>query len=255
MNTQNHKMPKLFEVGGCVRDEILGVYTNDIDYTFVLDDLNQTVEQGFSQMKKFLQDNKYQIFLETPECFTIRAMFPKGHQNEGLVADFVMARKEVGYIPNTRRPILEIGTLEDDLIRRDFTLNAMAKDLDGNIIDLFNGQLHLQQKILVTPLDPLITFMDDPLRAIRALRFHITKGFDIAPNVWKAIFDTNIIEKLHQVVSQDRIQSEVTKMMKHDTLKTLRLFSQIDQTNSRLLDIMFNGTMWLMPSTKQRGKV
>ena len=68
MNKQNHKMPKLFEVGGCVRDELLGVHTNDIDYTFVLDDLNQTVEQGFSQMKKFLQQ-KAKVVLDDGSMF------------------------------------------------------------------------------------------------------------------------------------------------------------------------------------------
>ena len=66
-----------------------------------------------------------------------------------------MARKEVGVIPGTRKPVLRLGTLEDDLTRRDFTLNALAKDLDGNIIDLFDGQLHLSLNLLVTPLDPV----------------------------------------------------------------------------------------------------
>jgi len=243
-------MPKIFEVGGCVRDELLNIHTNDIDFTFVLDDLSQSVEDGFKEMTKFLTDNKFKIFLSTPDCFTIRAKFPKGHQHDGLVADFVMARKEVGYIPNTRRPILELGTLEDDLIRRDFTLNALAKDIDGNIIDLFNGQIDLENRVLKTPLDPIETFMDDPLRMIRALRFHITKGFDIHSSVWEAIFSPGLIDKLDQVVSQERIQVELTKMLKHDTPATLRLLSEIDKRDHRLMDIMFKKPMWLMPSTK-----
>ena len=74
------------------------------------------------------------IFLKTKDCFTVRAMFPKGHKHEGLVADFVMSRKEVGVIPGTRKPILELGTLEDDLIRRDFTVNSLCKDENGNIL-------------------------------------------------------------------------------------------------------------------------
>ena len=171
--------------------------------------------------------------------------------NEGLVADFVMARKEVGYIDGTRQPILELGTLEDDLTRRDFTLNALAKDLDGNIIDLFDGQTHLSQKVLITPLEPIKTFMDDPLRMIRALRFSITKGFDIHPTVWNAIFTPGLIDKLSEVVSLERIQGEVMKMMKHDTVKTLRLLSVIDKKDSRLMEIMFGGDIWLLPSTKK----
>ena len=243
-------MAQIFEVGGCVRDEIIGVHTNDIDFTFVLENTDQTVDEGWDEMLSHLKTEGFKIFLETKDCFTVRAKFPKGHVNEGLVADFVMARKEVGYIDGTRQPILELGTLEDDLTRRDFTLNALAKDLDGNIIDLFDGQTHLSQKVLITPLEPIKTFMDDPLRMIRALRFSITKGFDIHPTVWNAIFTPGLIEKLSEVVSQERIQGEVTKMMKHDTVKTLRLLSVIDKKDSRLIEIMFKDKMWLMPTTK-----
>ena len=250
-NTSNIKAT-LFEVGGCVRDEILGVHTNDIDFTFVLDNLNQSVESGFEQMTQFLKDNKFPIFLSTPDCFTIRAKFPKGHQHEGLVADFVMARKEVGVIEGTRKPILEIGTLEDDLIRRDFTVNALAKTIDGKIIDLFDGAKHLKQGILITPLDPEKTFMDDPLRMIRALRFSITKDFTISEGVWNAIFQPGLIDKLDEVVSQERIQAELTKMLKHDTVASLRLLAKIDKHEPRLLQIMFKGALWLMPTSKQK---
>ena len=244
-------MSQIYEVGGCVRDEIIGVNTNDIDFTFVLENTDQTVDEGWEQMLSYLNVEGFKIFLETKDCFTVRAKFPKGHVNEGLVADFVMARKEVGYIDGTRQPLLELGTLEDDLTRRDFTLNALAKDLDGNIIDLFDGQTHLKQKVLITPLDPIKTFMDDPLRMIRALRFSITKGFDIHPTVWNAIFTPGLIDKLSEVVSQERIQGEVMKMMKHDTVKTLRLLSVIDKKDSRLIEIMFKDKMWLMPTTKK----
>jgi tRNA nucleotidyltransferase/poly(A) polymerase len=107
-------MPKIYSVGGCVRDKILGVHTKDIDFTFVLDNLEQTVEQGFMDMETWMTERKFKIFLSTPEMFTIRAKFPKGDPNEGLVADFVLARKEVGYKEGTRQPILELGTLEDN---------------------------------------------------------------------------------------------------------------------------------------------
>jgi len=104
---------------------------------------------------------------------------------------------------------------------------------------------------LITPLDPAQTFLDDPLRMIRALRFSITKGFTIAPNVWAAIFVSGLIDKLELVVSQERIQGEVTKMMKHDTVRTLRLFAEIDKIEPRLLEIIFKGDMWLLPTTKK----
>tara|TARA_R110002012_G_scaffold140646_1_gene298289 strand:+ start:46 stop:786 length:741 start_codon:yes stop_codon:yes gene_type:complete len=243
---------KIFEIGGCVRDELLGLHTKDIDFTVVIDQRGEklSVDEGWAFMKHFLLSEGFKIFLETKDCFTIRAMFPKGHQHEGLVADFVMARKEVGYIPGTRKPILELGSLEDDMMRRDFTVNAMAKD-DGKIIDLFNGQQHLKWKLLMTPLDPMVTLMDDPLRLLRALRFSITKGFTIDGTVWNAMFQPNLMDKLENVVSQERIREEVTKMMKHDTLSSLRLFQEIDKREPRLLEIIFGGDMWLLPSTKK----
>ncbi len=244
-------MPQIYEVGGCVRDEIIGVHTNDIDFTFVLDNTDQTVDEGWDEMLSHLKNEGFKIFLETKDCFTVRAKFPKGHVNEGLVADFVMARKEVGYILGTRKPILELGTLEDDLRRRDFTLNALAKDLDGTIVDLFDGRKHLEEGILVTPLNPIKTFFDDPLRMIRALRFSITKGFEIDSEVWDAMFEPGLIEHLKNVVSKERIQGEVSKMMKHDTVSTLRLLAKIDKIEPKLLEVMFGGDIWLLPSTKK----
>ena len=244
-------MPQIYEVGGCVRDEIIGVHTNDIDFTFVLDNTDQTVDEGWDEMLSHLKTEGFKIFLETKDCFTVRAKFPKGHVNEGLVADFVMARKEVGYILGTRKPILELGTLEDDLRRRDFTLNALAKDLDGTIVDLFEGRKHLEEGILVTPLNPIKTFFDDPLRMIRALRFSITKGFEIDSEVWDAMFEPGLIEHLKNVVSKERIQGEVSKMMKHDTVSTLRLLAKIDKIEPKLLEVMFGGDIWLLPSTKK----
>jgi tRNA nucleotidyltransferase/poly(A) polymerase len=245
-------MPKIFEVGGCVRDEMLKVHTNDIDFTFVLDDLTGTVEDGFKSMVSHLETKGFKIFLKTEDCFTVRAMFPRGHQHEGLVADFVMARKEVGVIEGTRRPVLELGTLEDDLTRRDFTVNSLAKSLDGEVIDLFNGIKDLKRGVLKTPLDPVVTLLDDPLRLIRALRFSITKNFKIDDELWDAMFTPGLLDKLESVVSTERIQGEITKMMKHDTVASLRLFNRIDQIEPRLLEIMFGGELWLTPTMKNK---
>jgi tRNA nucleotidyltransferase/poly(A) polymerase len=194
-------MPKIFKVGGCIRDSFLGIDSKDIDFTFVLDNTDRSVEEGFQIMTQYMEHKEFTIFLSTPEMFTIRAKFPKGDPNEGLVADFVLARKEIGYKPGTRQPILELGTIEDDLKRRDFTLNAMAIDEDGNLIDLFDGKNDLDAKILRTPLDPRITMMDDPLRILRALRFSITKGFEIHPTIWNAMRQDEILEKLKVTVS------------------------------------------------------
>jgi poly(A) polymerase len=238
---------QLFKVGGCVRDHLLGVSTKDIDFTVVLDDTTQSVDQGWDTMISFLKDQGFKIFLQTKDCFTVRAMFPIGHKHQGLVADFVMARKDLGFISGSRKPILQLGTLSDDLMRRDFTLNAMAMDMDGNIIDDWRGMQALKQMTLRTPLDSMTTLMDDPLRLLRALRFSITRGFRISQPLWDAIMQPGILVKMKDVVSQDRMRDEVTKMMQHDTVKSLQLLQSVPG----LIDVVFGGDMWLMPTTKK----
>lgn len=240
-------MAKIFRVGGCVRDRLLGLKSNDIDFTFVCED-SQTVEGGWIEMKIWMKMNEFEVFLETPDCFTIRAKFPKDHKNAGLVADFVMARKEVGYTYGTRRPILELGTLEDDLIRRDFTLNAMAEDEDGNLIDLFGGREDLAKGLLRTPLPAKQTMMDDPLRFLRALRFSITKRFSIDDSIIFAMKQPEILEKLEKVVSAERIREEVFKMMKADTVKTLELFREIEDIIPGFTALVFGRGLWLKPT-------
>ena len=239
---------KIFEVGGCVRDELLGLESKDIDFTVVLDDTSLSVDEGWDKMLMWLRSEGFELFLETKDCFTVRGKFPKGHKNEGLVGDFVMSRKEVGVIPGTRKPILELGTLEDDLMRRDFTVNSLCKDEDGKIIDLFHGKRDLKHKMLRTPLDPMVTLLDDPLRMLRGLRFSVTKTFGFDHELWECMNDGHVVEKLIEVVSQERIREELTKMFKHDTLESIDLLNKFP----RLKKFVFKkGNMWLMPTTKK----
>ena len=238
---------KLFEVGGCVRDELLGLHTKDIDFTVELDDLTLSVDEGWERMLDFLKQEGFKIFLETKDCFTVRARFPKNHQHEGLIADFVMARKEIGYIENTRQPILELGSFEDDMVRRDFTVNALCKTEEGQLVDLFGGLKDLEDRILRTPLDPMVTLMDDPFRLLRALRFSVTKDFKICEELSNAMKQLDLLDKLQKVVSQERIREEVTKMMKHDTVRSLRIIDTVPG----LMEVIFKNGMWLMPTMKQ----
>ena len=236
---------KIFEVGGCIRDEILGVHTKDIDFIFVLE--NISVDEGWESMIYILESKGFKIFMKNKRCFTIRAMFPKEHKYNSLVADFVMSRKEIGVIPGTRQPILELGTLEDDLMRRDFTINSLCKDETGKIIDMFGGLEDLKKGILKTPLPPMKTLMDDPLRMLRGLRFCITKNFIIDDDLWNCMLEPELLKKLEVIVSQERIREEITKMFKHDTLKTLNLLRLVPG----LMEVIFNNGMWLLPTTKK----
>ena len=243
-------MFKFYEVGGKVRDEILGLQSKDVDYVAVpKEELLATVEKAedmFGILEEFLKEEKFEIFLVTPDCFTIRAKFPADHKYSG-VADVVMARKEIGYIPGTRTPIVKPGTLFDDLQRRDFTLNALAKDEDGTIIDFFNGLQHLKQMELYTPLPTRETFDDDPLRILRAIRFYITKGFDISGPIYVCIKDYDYENKMG-VVSTERIREELFKCFKHDTLRTIKILEEFPE----LKRYIFKGkTLWLKPTMEQ----
>jgi tRNA nucleotidyltransferase/poly(A) polymerase len=243
-------MFKFYEVGGKVRDELLGLKSKDVDFVAVPHDmlLRDYTEASdmFTVLDDYLTAEKFEIFLRTPDCYTIRAMFPKDHKYQG-VADFVMARKEIGYVQGTRTPIVKPGTLYDDLERRDFTVNAMARNDDGSVVDYFNGMEDLRNKVLRTPLDVKVTFDDDPLRILRAIRFAITKGFTIPNDMWHEIYHYDYDTKM-SVVSEQRIREELYKCFRHDTLETLERLRQF----SHLTDYIFTKTeLWLKPTFEQ----
>lgn len=252
------EMFKFYEVGGKIRDELLGLTNKDVDYVAVpteacYSSIHPRESQPsparlvFQALKSYLEEQKFEIFLVTPDCYTIRAKFPEGYKYQG-VADFVMARKEVGYIPGTRTPIVEPGNLYDDLSRRDFTVNALAKDPDtGEIIDYFDGKNDLKDKLLRTPLDPIVTFDDDPLRILRAIRFSITKGLSIEGFTWEAIVHYNYNAKM-PVVSEERIREELVKCLKYDTVGTLEYLYELPE----LSDYIFTHTnLWLKPTNEK----
>ena len=243
-------MFKFYEVGGKVRDEILGLVSKDVDYVAVpSEDLLKDVSSAhtmFGVLEEYLKSEGFEIFLVTSDCFTIRAKFPKDHKYQG-VADFVMARKEVGYIPGTRQPMVVPGTLYDDLERRDFTLNALAKDDDGKIIDFFNGMEDLKNGILKTPLDCRVTFDDDPLRILRAIRFSITKGFKMSAKMALVIQYYNYLERM-PVVSTERIREELFKCFKHDTYETIQMLNEFPTLKYYIFK---NTSLWLKPTMEQ----
>lgn len=189
-----------YVVGGYVRDLILKRPSKDIDFV--------CVGSGIALAKKVAKLLGPEVKVNVFKNFgTAQIAF------EDLELEFVGARKE-SYRADSRKPLVEDGTLEDDQRRRDFTINAMAIALSGDgygqLVDPFDGQADLRKKIIRTPLDPVVTFSDDPLRMMRAVRFASQLGFDIEADTFAALMDQR--ERL-KIVSQERITDELNKII------------------------------------------
>jgi putative nucleotidyltransferase with HDIG domain len=190
---------KLYVVGGFVRDVLLERDRNEIDFLVVGD--------GIEYANALARQTGAEKVVVYKNFGT--AQFHYGN----LILEFVGARKE-SYHRESRKPDVETGTFEDDINRRDFTINTMAislnKDDYGKLIDTFNGIEDIENKIIRTPLDPLITFEDDPLRIMRAFRFASQIGFDVHPVTFEAA--SAKAERL-KIISQERITDEFLKIL------------------------------------------
>lgn len=187
-------------VGGYVRDLFLERPTNDIDVVVV----GSGIEIAEAFAKKLGRGAHLSVFRN----FGTAQVKWQGHEVE-----FVGARKE-SYTHDSRKPIVEDGTLEDDQNRRDFTINAMAVCLNahrlGELVDPFDGLLDLQEGIIATPLDPDITFSDDPLRMMRCVRFATQLNFHIEDETFEALERNK--ERI-KIISGERIITELNKIM------------------------------------------
>lgn len=251
---------KMFEVGGCVRDELMGRESNDIDFTVVLSD-HEVPTAGravgfdpYEYMNKELEAMGFEIFLRSPEFLTTRAQFPKREaqagRKAGLTADFVLARKEGEYTDGRRPDSVQVGTLEDDLARRDFTMNAIAKDVNGNFIDPFNGRQDINDGVIRTVGEAHDRFTEDALRAVRALRFHVTLGFRIDHGVQFGMQEAAVLDKIAgPQVSDERIKDELNKMFKVNAIASIMALNKFPA----LTAAMFNGRVNLEATMKQKG--
>ena len=188
-------------IGGFVRDKIIGRPTKDADIVC----LGDGIELAHKVAERF-NPKPIVAYFKTFGTAQIKL-------DDGFEIEFVGARKE-SYDFGSRKPVVAPGTLEDDQNRRDFTINALAISLNknnfGKLIDPFNGVNDIERGIIETPLAPLQTFSDDPLRMMRAIRFATQLNFTIAPVTFQAIIDNAARIK---IVSQERITDELNKIL------------------------------------------
>jgi len=217
MNTE------VYVIGGFVRDVLLGRdYNQDIDIVVI----GSGIDFAHAVASRIGGDVPVKFFKNFGTAML---------RYQGIKIEFVGARKE-SYRSNSRKPIVENGTLADDQDRRDFTINAMAIDLTpgnfGALVDPFHGISDLRDRIIRTPLNPDITFSDDPLRMMRAIRFATRLNFDIEPETFQAIARN---AGRISIVSMERVTEELNLIIL--TEKPSIGFNMLDQTG--LLKLIF----------------
>ncbi|MBR5117464.1 MAG: methylated-DNA--[Muribaculaceae bacterium] len=191
-----------YVVGGYVRDIFLGRKSKDIDFVTV----GSGIEVAKRVVQKFGPNKSHLSVFKTYGTAQVKAM--------GMELEFVGARRE-SYNRNSRNPIVEDGTLNDDQCRRDFTINAMAISVNhdrwGELLDPFDGIGDMERRLIRTPLNPDITFSDDPLRMMRAVRFATQLGFEIEEGTFAAI--KRNAERI-KIITRERIADELMKIMR-----------------------------------------
>lgn len=226
---------KTFLVGGAVRDELLGVPCKDMDYL--------CLAPSFEAMRETLLEVGCKIFVEKPEFLTIRAK----HPTLGCV-DFACGRADGDYTDGRRPNSTRVTTnLNEDLARRDFTCNAIAKDVEtGEIVDPFNGVKAIMDRQLIAVGSARARFDEDKLRAFRAVRFAVCKRFRIESDIYNAIGAMTPMQ--FAGVSTERIREELVKCFRANANRSFRFLV----TDFPVLwDVVNERGIWFRPTTEQ----
>ena len=224
-------------VGGFCRDKIIDPDSNpkDIDLCMVCDSTEQVEEQIGNVGGKIFQSN--------PEFLTVRCMIP-----ELGAVDIAVARRDGDYSDGRRPDSTEVAdNITEDLARRDATVNAIAVDVsNGDIVDPFDGVGDIERRLIRAVGEPMNRIQEDYLRLLRYLRFSITKGFNIDPDIEDCFIDIELIRGL-RFVSVERIREEMLKCFQFDTNWTLTNLERYPI----LREEIFSRGLWLKPSLEQ----
>lgn len=234
---------RFFEVGGCVRDQLLGISSKDVDFA--------VEAPSFDAMEAELRTRGFKIFLSTPEFLTIRAQVPASEAKllaRTKVADFVLCRKDSPGSDGRRPDFVEPGTIWDDLARRDFTMNAIAISVEtGETLDPHGGAEDIECGVLKFVGDPFRRIEEDGLRVLRGLRFMVTKK--VRPDhKTRSALQSELAAKMLLKVSIERVREELEKMFAHDTMASMGLLDSYPE----LLEVIFRDGLRLMPTLKER---
>jgi len=239
---------RLFEVGGSIRDELMGI-DNPPDRDFCAES-----PEGWEALLAWCHENMKRVFLVTPEFFTVRGMM-----HNGTSIDVVMCRKD-GSSSDGRHPdSVEPGSLMDDLARRDFTINAMAREVDpktlepiGDIIDPFDGAFDLEHFVIRCVGNTKERIHEDGLRILRAARFIITRG--LAPNADLAAELKSPIPWLwmDDTVSAERVREELQKMFKHNSSDAIRFLATGCAHAALTVLVGRTSDIWLKPTMEKK---
>lgn len=230
---------KIYEVGGAVRDYFCNVPNNDIDFA--------VEAPSYEDMKKYILDRGATIFIEHPDFVTIRAKWSPDGLSKQVACDFTLCRKDGEYLDNRHPSSVETGTIEEDLSRRDFTVNAIARDcITGKILDPFDGLKDIRNRLIKCVGDPNKRFEEDALRIMRALRFSICLGYEIDyPTELAMLYNFSLLKN----ISAERIKDELHKMFAYNSVTALKKLSLFNRNE---LSFIFNERtgIWLEPTMK-----
>lgn len=248
LKTDGFENVNAYLVGGAVRDYAMKK-VNPKDFDFAIE------AESYDQMKSWLLAQGFEPFLETPEHLTIRARATKKFSFyefdlTGYTYDFVLCRKDGPYSDGRHPDYVEVGTIYDDLARRDFTMNAIAITEHGLWLDPHDGIRDIKRK-LIRCVGGTERLEEDGLRVLRALRFKVQLGFDLAKSVDEFLWEDG--DDVISRVKPDRVRDELTKMFTMNTMATLEvLVDDYPHIARTLFGEGSEGNLWLEPTSKKR---